>query len=73
MHFLYIHGFNSSPKSLKGQQLIRHFESIGRASQLSVPALSHWPEEAMQQLETIVQQHAELLLIGSSLGGFYAT
>ena len=73
MHFLYIHGFNSSPESLKGQQLIRHFESIGRASQLSVPALSHWPEEAMQQLESIVQQHDELLLIGSSLGGFYAT
>ena len=73
MHYLYIHGFNSSPASLKGQQLIRHFESIGQPSQLSVPALSHWPEEAMQQLETIVQQHDELLLIGSSLGGFYAT
>lgn len=73
MHFLYIHGFNSSPQSLKGQQLIRHFDSIGQSSQLSVPALSHWPGMAMQQLETIVQQHDELLLIGSSLGGFYAT
>ena len=73
MHFLYIHGFNSSPQSLKGQQLIRHFDSMGQSSQLSVPALSHWPKEAMQQLETIVQQHDELLLIGSSLGGFYAT
>lgn len=73
MHYLYIHGFNSSPASLKGQQLIRHFESIGQSSQLSVPALSHWPEEAMRQVETIVQQHDELLLIGSSLGGFYAT
>jgi predicted esterase YcpF (UPF0227 family) len=73
MHFLYIHGFNSSPQSLKGQQLIRHFDSMGQSSQLSVPALSHWPSVAMQQLETIVQQHDELLLIGSSLGGFYAT
>jgi predicted esterase YcpF (UPF0227 family) len=73
MHFLYIHGFNSSPQSLKGQQLIRHFKSIGQSSQLSVPALSHWPREAMQQLERVVQQHDELLLIGSSLGGFYAT
>lgn len=73
MHFIYIHGFNSSPESLKGQQLIRHFESIDQASQLSVPALSHWPEEAMQQLEEMVDQHDDLLLIGSSLGGFYAT
>lgn len=72
-HFVYVHGFNSSPKSYKAQQVLDCFCQQGAEQQLSVPELSHYPAEAIEQLQTLVQAAGKVLLIGSSLGGFYAT
>lgn len=72
-HFIYIHGFNSSPASLKARLLVAEFERLGLSEHLSVPALPHWPAEAIAQLERLVIKHPWVVLIGSSLGGFYAT
>ena len=72
---VYIHGFNSSPASHKSNLLRRRLEAIGRVSEFSCPALPHWPEEAMALLEAQLggMEPGQVTLVGSSLGGFYAT
>jgi predicted esterase YcpF (UPF0227 family) len=70
---LYIHGLNSSPASLKARLLQAAMQRLGRATQLQVPALHHHPQQAMGQLEAAVAQLGRPLLVGSSLGGYYAT
>lgn len=73
--YLYIHGFNSSPRSVKARQLHARLEAAGRGAEFACPALSHWPREAMQQLEVLIHgaQAEPVVLVGSSLGGYYAT
>ncbi len=70
---LYIHGFNSSPLSQKASQLITLMERLGLDAQLRVPALHHHPRQAMLQLESAISELGRPLLVGSSLGGYYAT
>jgi predicted esterase YcpF (UPF0227 family) len=70
---LYIHGFNSAPASKKACQLISVMNSLGLSEQLQVPALHHHPREAIDQLEQAITELGRPLLVGSSLGGYYAT
>ena len=70
---LYIHGFNSSPASLKARQLTRVMRNLGLEEQLRVPALHHHPRQAVVQLESAIVGLGRPLLVGSSLGGYYAT
>ena len=72
--FIYLHGFNSSPDSIKARQFVQAMQQLGRETEVVVPALSHWPAEAVAQVETIIQQNSDrqICLIGSSLGGYYS-
>lgn len=70
---LYIHGFNSAPESKKAVQLATVMQRIGLSEQLRVPALHHHPREAMAQLQAAISELGRPLLVGSSLGGYYAT
>ncbi len=70
---LYIHGLNSSALSKKACQLIALMDSLGLGEQLRVPELHHHPRQAMVQLEAAIQALGRPLLVGSSLGGYYAT
>ncbi|OLS61052.1 YqiA/YcfP family alpha/beta fold hydrolase [Pseudomonas putida] len=70
---LYIHGLNSAPSSMKASQLLAVMERIGLAGQLRVPALHHHPRQAIAQLEAGIAELGRPLLVGSSLGGYYAT
>ena len=70
---LYIHGFNSAPASRKACQLITVMQRLGLADQLQVPALHHHPRQAIAQLEGAIEALGRPLLVGSSLGGYYAT
>jgi uncharacterized protein len=72
---VYIHGFNSSPASTKANQLRSRLATLGREQELVCPALSHWPAEAFGMLEKTIAGCApdSVTLVGSSLGGFYAT
>lgn len=70
---LYLHGFNSAPASKKARQLIAACERLGIAAQLRVPALHHHPHQAIAQCEQAIAELGAPLLIGSSLGGYYAT
>jgi predicted esterase YcpF (UPF0227 family) len=72
---VYLHGFNSSPASGKAKQLGEHMAGIGRQADYYCPALPHSPREAIARVEAdLAQRRPEsVTLIGSSLGGFYAT
>ena len=71
---VYIHGFNSSPQSHKAQLLQQWLTAQHPSVQCVLPALSPFPQEAMAQLHAIVRAApGGVGLIGSSLGGFYAS
>jgi len=73
-NILYIHGFNSSPLSIKAEQtrryLAEHFPDVG----YYCPQLATTPAEAINQLEQVIEQepHSAWYLIGSSLGGYFS-
>lgn len=71
---LYLHGLNSSPQSLKAQQLAQYWQQAGLpADKLYIPALPNDPAQAMAKLEPWIAGQGSMVLIGSSLGGYYAT
>jgi predicted esterase YcpF (UPF0227 family) len=70
---LYMHGLNSSPLSHKASQLTAALERIGMGARLRVPALHHHPRQAIAQLEAAIGELGRPVLVGSSLGGYYAT
>lgn len=71
---LYLHGFCSSPASWKARVLGEAMQRRGLGSRFFCPALSPEPATAIVQAEEILVASAgELTLIGSSLGGYYAT
>jgi uncharacterized protein len=74
-HLLYLHGFRSSPRSFKA----RRMEAAVRARHPGVtwccPQLPPSPRAAMAMLReaTAGWPAATMAVVGSSLGGFYAT
>ena len=72
---VYLHGFCSSPASTKARLLAGALDSRGLGDRLFCPALSHVPVEAIAQVDAIIaaQRGRPLTLVGSSLGGYYAT
>ena len=71
--YLVIHGFTSSSKSHKAQQLRKWLAEQGRESEWVCPDLPIDPTEAMKILSDIIEQAEQPpKLVGSSLGGFYA-
>lgn len=74
-HLLYLHGFRSSPRSAKAQ---RFAAWIGRRRpdvHWWCPQLPPSPREAMRSIEDGIAgwPRETMAVIGSSLGGFYAT
>lgn len=70
---IYIHGFNSAPASFKARITGERMCALGREHEYLVPALPHRPAEAMALLRGLIEQHPDAVLLGSSLGGYYAT
>lgn len=74
---LYLHGFLSSPASEKAQQMLGLFEQHPELGEILTPELTHHPVDAIAlaeaELSALQQQHEKVWLVGSSLGGFYAT
>jgi len=68
---VYLHGFNSSPRSHKAQVLGEYLAQRGLGSQYVCPALPPAPAAAISEIEK--SMGASPCFIGSSLGGFYAT
>jgi len=77
-HILYLHGFRSSPKSFKAQMLARHVAQLneqGADLTWACPQLPPSPAQAWALIEQITASWPTntMAVLGSSLGGFYAT
>ena len=72
---MYLHGFVSSPQSRKATVMGDYVRNYGEGLGYRVPELHHRPSRAMEQVLGVCAQidPADLTLVGSSLGGFYAT
>ena len=71
---IYLHGFRSAPASAKGRLLAQYLAERGLAHQLWCEQLPVSPREAIDLVETVIADApAKPVLIGSSLGGYYAT
>ena len=70
---VYIHGFNSSPASSKAQLLKARLEALGRSAEFAAPTLPHSPAQAAALLDAFAVRNPDAALVGSSLGGYYAT
>jgi predicted esterase YcpF (UPF0227 family) len=72
---VYIHGFNSSPLSFKAALVRKRMTELGRGRELVCPELPDRPARAIALLERLVEESgaAKPALVGSSLGGYYAT
>jgi len=74
---VYLHGFNSSPQSVKGRAIARAAAALPDAPRFQIPDLAHRPAQAMRHvcgwIEAAAVERRNLAFIGSSLGGFYAT
>jgi predicted esterase YcpF (UPF0227 family) len=72
---LYLHGFRSSPASYKARVVASRMEALGRAGELVCPQLPASPRQAMALALSLVDgvPAGQLAIVGSSLGGYYAT
>nr|WP_315527941.1 YqiA/YcfP family alpha/beta fold hydrolase [uncultured Achromobacter sp.] len=77
---LYLHGFRSSPTSMKARMMADAMAQLGLAADWACPQLPASPREAIDLAMGIARRQLEgadspraLTVIGSSLGGFYAT
>ncbi|REL36466.1 YqiA/YcfP family alpha/beta fold hydrolase [Thalassotalea euphylliae] len=72
---LYIHGFNSSPQSMKAEltrdYLAKHCPEV----EFHCPQIMNSPNAAIAQLEEIINSKTDVNwhFIGSSLGGYFST
>ena len=73
---LYLHGFRSSPQSAKAQLLAQTVAQQLPDAGWECPQLPASPAKAIELCNNLVQQLSnpsdELVVIGSSLGGYYA-
>ena len=74
-HLLYLHGFRSSPQSAKARLLAAHLAEHHPGLSWWCPQLPPSPRAAMALLEQGIAAwpRQTLGVMGSSLGGFYAT
>lgn len=71
---VYLHGFRSSPQSQKARQLKAHMEARGLGHLFCCDALPVRPAAAIALAERqIAAARTPVTLVGSSLGGYYAT
>jgi len=74
-HLLYLHGFRSSPASNKAQQMLAWMRQHRPDVQWWCPQLPASPRQAIDLVVAGIADWppASMAVIGSSLGGFYAT
>ena len=77
-HLLYLHGFLSSPTSVKAQATKNYFAKHHPEDTLHIPELSNFPSKVEAQLVELIENNPELLegglkVIGSSMGGYLST
>lgn len=71
MTLLYLHGFRSSPDSIKAQAVAQYCTAHGLAAPI-IPQLPISPKASIRLCEQLIKKHHVDTICGSSLGGFYA-
>lgn len=75
MNILYLHGFRSSPQSMKARLMAAHF--MATEHRFVCPQLPASPSVAMELACEFIEDRGDAArdwaVIGSSLGGYYAT
>ena len=70
---LYLHGFCSSPASLKSRLLAEYMGARGLGDRFVCPLLSPVPDAAVATASRLIEAaEGPVTLVGSSLGGHYA-
>jgi len=74
-HLLYLHGFRSSPQSAKARQVAAWMQAHHPGVVWWCPQLPPSPREAMEMVSQGIASWPRdtMAVMGSSLGGFYAT
>ncbi|MBU0749462.1 MAG: esterase [Gammaproteobacteria bacterium] len=74
-HLLYLHGFRSSPQSAKARQMAAYVAQHHPDVTFWCPQLPPSPQGAMALVMQGVARwpHPSMAVVGSSLGGFYAS
>ena len=74
-HLLYLHGFRSSPQSTKARILADHIAATHSRVRWWCPQLPPSPREAAALIAEGIASwpRQSMAVVGSSLGGFYAT
>lgn len=72
---LALHGFHSSPESLKVQQMSAYLSECSPDIMLVCPQLPCFPAQMWTLIEKFFEQHKndQIAVMGSSLGGYLAT
>ena len=73
LKIIYLHGFNSSAESKKSK-ILDSFLKGEKLMTLESPNLNKSPSKAISQIEKIIKESSNrVCVVGSSLGGLYAT
>ena len=70
---LYLHGFASSADSTKALKLKEYINSNYLKTEIIIPDIENNIAHAVKQIDNLIKELSPSGLIGSSLGGFYAT
>jgi len=70
---LYLHGFTSGPQSHKAQALGTRMRERGLGEFFLSPQLPASPRTAIALATDLIAHHGVTTVVGSSLGGYYAT
>ena len=71
---LYFHGFKSSSDSTKAHNLKKFIKHNTKNTLISIPDLSDSFEDAIEEINKLIEDcETDIVFIGSSLGGYYAT
>lgn len=72
-HLIYLHGFNSSPRSAKAALIAQYIAAHTLPIRFHTPSVPNQPRHVAAMLEhTLSELNGSVALVGSSLGGFYA-
>jgi uncharacterized protein len=73
MRLIYLHGFRSSSRSFKARLLQARFAAAGMTERFLAPDLPVEPDAAIALVQREIRPLDSDTLVGSSLGGCYAT
>lgn len=76
LHLIYIHGFDNTGNSVKGKATHDYCQIHHPYIQVHTPNLNMKPDEVINTMTTMItdlSKSAPVVLIGSSLGGYFST